>query len=41
MVPARGVLVKDHFAGFSVDVLLLEPIAGLPVDAIEAHLFVL
>src|SRR6185437_3545210 len=38
LVAAPDVLALDHVAALAVDQLLLQPVAGLLVDAMEAHL---
>jgi hypothetical protein len=35
-VTTRDVLARDNVAGFGIDILLLQAVSGLPV---EAHLF--
>ena len=39
LIPSRCVLPRHHVAGFEIHILLLQAIAGLPIDAIETDLF--
>jgi transposase len=38
-VPPRRVLSRDEVTGFGIDVLLLQTIAGFPIDPVETYLF--
>jgi hypothetical protein len=37
--PARCVLSRDDVTGFGIDVLLLQAVAGFPIDPVETDLF--
>jgi hypothetical protein len=39
LIASRDILPRDNVAGLGIDVLLLEPVSGLPIDAIEADFF--
>jgi hypothetical protein len=39
LIATRDVLSGHHLAGLGVDVLLLQSVAGLPVDPIETDFF--
>ena len=39
LIAARGVLPENNLSGFGIDILLLQPVTGLPVNPIEAHFF--
>jgi hypothetical protein len=35
LIASRSVLPRDDLAGLGIHVLLLQPVSGLPIDAIE------
>jgi hypothetical protein len=39
LIASRDVLPRDDTASLGIHVLLLEPVSGLPIDAIEADFF--
>jgi hypothetical protein len=38
-IASRNVLAWDDLAGFGIHILLLKPVSGLPIDAIETDFF--
>jgi hypothetical protein len=38
-IASRNVLPRDDLAGLGIHILLLEPVSGLPIDAIETDFF--
>ena len=39
LIPSRNVLPRDDLAGPGIHILLLQPVSGLPIDAIETDFF--
>jgi hypothetical protein len=39
LIPSRNVLPRDHHASLGFHVLLLQPVTGFPIDAIETDFF--
>jgi hypothetical protein len=39
LITARDVLAGDFLTSFGIDILLFQTVSGLPVNAIETHLF--
>jgi hypothetical protein len=39
LIASRNVLARDHVASLGIHILLLQPVSGLPIDAIETDFF--
>jgi hypothetical protein len=39
LIPSRSVLPRDDLASLGIHILLLQPVSGFPIDAIEADFF--
>jgi hypothetical protein len=39
LIPSRNILPRHDLAGLGIHVLLLEPVSGLSIDAVEADFF--
>src|SRR6476469_6835305 len=39
LIPSRKVLPRDDLASLGIHILLLQPVSGLPIDAIETDFF--